>query len=94
MNQRLGKTDEFPGGAIMDRTKRVTEPRNDYFVITKLSGLEPAQFVGRGKFGIDRRWKFGVPQFRSASNMAAKNTLQRKMPACRGNGTKGSFAQS
>ena len=38
MNQRLGKTDEFPGGAIMDRTKRVAEPRNDYFVITKLVG--------------------------------------------------------
>ena len=50
----------------------------------KTCGLEPAQFVGRGRFGIDRRGKIGVAQCRSASNMAAKNTLQRKMPSLPG----------
>ena len=65
-----------PGGAIMHRAKRIEEPLNDYFVITKLVGLEPAQFVGRGKFGVD--------QSRSATNMTVKNTLQRKMPGLPG----------
>ena len=48
MNQRLGKTDEFPGGAIMDRTKRVTEPRNDYFVITKRRASNPPNSLDVG----------------------------------------------